>query len=129
MRGLISNPLIVMCMQILNWDFSHPFKCPLTDRSWYIMEDYMRFIDCYFQLLFAAPASHPLLDPDIKRAFGHLRRFVRSHMQVHGEETESARLTRITKAREELLDFAKIAYEVRRQHYVRVIMRDVDNSA
>lgn len=73
----------------------------------------MRFIDCYFQLLFAAPASHPLLHPDIKRAFGHLRRFVASHMQVHGQETEPERLTRITKAREELLNFAKIAYEVR----------------
>lgn len=73
----------------------------------------MRFIDCFFQLLFAAPASQPILDPDLKRAWGHLRRFIASHMKVHEKQTEAERLERITKAREELLSFAKLAYKVR----------------
>lgn len=72
----------------------------------------MRFIDCYFQLLFAAPDSHQLLHPDVKRAFGHLRRFVAAHMKVHEAQDEEERLRRIFAAREELLSFAKVAYAV-----------------
>lgn len=72
----------------------------------------MRFIDSYFPLLFAAPPSDPILHPDIKRAFGHLRRFIASHMKVHEKETEDERLIRITAAREELLAFARLCYQV-----------------
>lgn len=72
----------------------------------------MRLIDTYMRLLFASAPGECLLHPRIKEAWGHLRRFIEAHMQVHPKEDPEVRVKRILAARGELLNFAKIVYEV-----------------
>lgn len=97
---------------MVTWDFRHAHKSPVSERGYYIMEDYMRLIDTYMRLLFASAPGECLLHPRIKEAWGHLRRFIKAHMQVHPKEESEARVQRILAAREELLSFARIVYEV-----------------
>lgn len=51
----------------------------------------------------------------IKKSFGHLRRFAEFHMKVHTYSQEEADLRQrdALAARDELLEFAKIAEKVR----------------
>lgn len=72
----------------------------------------MRLVDTYMVLLFGAAPGQSALHPRILQAWGHLRRFIEAHMQSHPKEAPATRAVRILAAREELLNFARIVYEV-----------------
>lgn len=76
------------------------------------MEDYMRELDPINTLLFAAAPNKSPLHPTMKKAYGHLYRFVKNHMTVHEFEEEPVRLARIAEFREELLAFCRLAEKV-----------------
>lgn len=121
-------------------DFDRRPESPLTHGKQQVMEQLIRILDCVFPLLFAevgVPPPPPLralqvlfskMPPlvvqvlndtptrvcPIKKSFGHLRRFALMHMQVHSYTSSEASLRRshLLAARDELVEYAKLAEKV-----------------
>lgn len=72
----------------------------------------MREHNPFNTLLFAAAPGESLLHPVMKKAYGHLYRFIQNHMTVHEFEEEPVRRARIAKVRGELLAFCCLASKV-----------------
>jgi len=96
-------------------EFGRLPESPIAYGKQQVMEQLIRLLDCVFPLLFADVLNDTSIRLcPIKKSFGHLRRFADQHMRVHNylPHEEHLRRTHLEAARNELLEYAKMAEQV-----------------
>lgn len=93
---------------VLTTDFNRPYSCFVAHSGRYVIEDWARLLLVYSSYLFC-PDVHDgqhIIGGPLKKAWGHLRRFVQYHYAP--KNFDSARRE---EARNELIEYAKILEE------------------
>lgn len=91
---------------VLTSDFGRPLSSIVSKSGRYVIENWVRWVDVFSTYLLSKEChGEEVLPPQMKKAWGHLRRFILYHMRPAGEPfTQQA----CDEARYEFLSFCKI---------------------
>lgn len=96
--------------------FNRLYRDVMANKASWQIEDCARAIECFLPILLRpvqSPAMQVLQPDKVKKAYGHMRRFAAFHASMAKYADAPSLMVAAVAARNELLEYAKLAEEVR----------------